>query len=388
MISINFRTIIVHTCLFLAFFLPIYSWSQYILVLLPVILYVFVSDKKLNIGWNYIVVLCLCFSVLFNSYWLSPIYYKSFLKTVNLCILFALFPFYKYKDISIRPWFVVLMMCIVLYTQLVWLFGIKPMMSFFDMIYPQTITYGQSGVGFSFNLGGRYGGIFHNPNDCARNIIILCAIYLVLNKLNSSKRLDIFVLLIMSLSVFLTGSRTGIIMLMATIVIYILNMENVNRQKKLIVLSFVIFLLILVSVFIIGENNRIKNTVFNPGKSDRFRFFIELIEKVLTHPIKSLFGYFYMERVVLWKKGLTGGFDADLTNLIYAYGFSTIISYFFFIYSLYKKTGRRFFYCIPPHFILFSTGLLTSFYSAIMILMLYSILYLESVNENEDRDKY
>ena len=143
MISINFRTIIVHTCLFLAFFLPIYSWSQYLLVLIPFFLYVTVSDKKLYIGWNYIVLLCLFLSLLFNSFWLIPENFKSLYKVFNLCVLLSLFPFFKYNDIYIRRWFVVTMIGIVIFTQIVWLLGLQPIIKLLDNFFSFVLKYNE-----------------------------------------------------------------------------------------------------------------------------------------------------------------------------------------------------------------------------------------------------
>lgn len=381
MISLRFRTIIVHIFLFLAFFLPIYSWSQYLLVLIPFFLYVTVSDKKLYIGWNYIVLLCLFLSLLFNSFWLIPENFKSLYKVFNLCVLLSLFPFFKYNDIYIRRWFVVTMICIVIFTQIVWLLGLQPIIKLLDNIYPATVSYGQIGVDLSLNIGGRYGGVFHNPNDCSRNITILTAMYFVLSGRN--KRIDFLVLFLMCFSIFLTGSRTGIIMFCATVSIYILNQESITKKQKLFILSSVLLVLALIFIYAIGENTRVKTISFNVGKSDRMFYIVEILTNTFNNPIEYAFGNLYQERQSVLGFGFSGGFDSDIGNIIYYYGLASFICLLLFIFSLYKKTGKRFLYCLPPHIVMASTGLFTSFYSAIMIFMLYSMCYIESERNKE-----
>lgn len=381
MISLRFRTLIVHIFLFLAFFLPIYSWSQYLLVLIPFFLYVTVSDKKLYIGWNYIVLLCLFLSLLFNSFWLIPENFKSLYKVFNLCVLLSLFPFFKYNDIYIRRWFVVTMICIVIFTQIVWVLGLQPIIKLLDNIYPATVSYGQIGVDLSLNIGGRYGGVFHNPNDCSRNITILTAMYFVLSGRN--KRIDILVLFLMCFSTFLTGSRTGIMMFCATVSIYILNQEGITKKQKLFILSSVLLVLALIFIYAVGENTRVKTISFNVGKSERMFYIVEILTNTFNNPIEYAFGNLYQERQSVLGFGFSGGFDSDIGNIIYYYGLASFICLLLFIFSLYKKTGKRFLYCLPPHIVMASTGLFTSFYSAIMIFMLYSMCYIESERNKE-----
>ena len=381
MISVHFRTLIVHLCLFFAFFLPIYSWSQYLLVLIPVLLYVMVSDKKLFVGWNYIVLLCLFLSLLFNSFWLIPENFKSLYKVFNLCVLLSLFPFFKYNDVYIRRWFVVLMICLVIFTQLVWLLGFQPIIKLLDSIYPTTVSYGQIGIDLSLNIGGRYGGVFHNPNDCSRNITLLTAMYFVLSE--REKRTDIVVLLLMCFSIFLTGSRTGIMMFVASVSIYILNQESITKKKKIIILSAILSVLALIFIYAVGDNTRVKSLSFNVGKSERLYYIVEILTNTFNNPIEFAFGNFYQERLSVLGFGFSGGFDSDLGNIMYYYGLASFICLLIFIYSLYRKIGKRFLYCLPPHIIMASTGLFTSFYSAIMIFMLYSMCYIESERNKE-----
>ena len=381
MISLRFRTIIVHIFLFLAFFLPIYSWSQYLLVLIPFFLYVTVSDKKLYIGWNYIVLLCLFLSLLFNSFWLIPENFKSLYKVFNLCVLLSLFPFFKYNDIYIRRWFVVTMIGIVIFTQIVWLLGLQPIIKLLDNIYPATVSYGQIGVDLSLNIGGRYGGVFHNPNDCSRNITILTAMYFVLS--GREKRTDILVLFLMGFSIFLTGSRTGIMMFVATVSIYILNQDSISKIQKIYILSLVLSVLAIFFIYAVGDNTRVKTLTFNVGKSERLYYIVEILTNTFKNPIEFAFGNFYQERLSVLGFGFSGGFDSDLGNLIYYYGLASFTCLLTFLFSLYRKTGKRFLYCLPPHIVMASTGLFTSFYSAIMIFMLYSMCYIESERNKE-----
>lgn len=384
MISDRVRIIIVHICLFLVFFLPIHSWSQYLLALIPVILYISVSDRKIYNGWNFIAISCLCLSLVINCFWLIPDYSKSIIKTVNLCILFAFFPYFKNEGVYIRTNFVVFMICLVLFTQFVWLLGINPLIKFLDMIYPPTISYGKAGVEFSLNIGGRYGGIFHNPNDCSRNIIILSSLYMVMN--NRKKKLDILILSIVTISVYLTGSRTGIIMLLATIMIYICNHDRISTFKKISVLSIVTLLIMLFYIYFLGDNTRLKTLEFNPTKSDRMYWLLEAINNIMQNPFSALFGRLYQERMNYWKVGFSGGFDSDIGNIIYYYGFASFISLLIFIYSLYRKIGKRFLYCLPPHIVMAGTGLFTSFYSAIMIFILYATCFIESQRKSIEID--
>lgn len=381
MIPLQFRTLIVHLCLFLAFFLPIYSWSQYLLVLIPILLYVTVSDKKIYLGWNYIVVVSLFLSILFNSFWLIPDNYKSLYKVINLLVLFSLFPYINYKNVYIRRWFVVMMICLVIFTQLVWLLGFQPIIKLLDSIYPTTVSYGQIGVDLSLNIGGRYGGIFHNPNDCSRNVTILTAMYLVLS--GREKRTDILVLFLMGFSIFLTGSRTGIMMFVATVSIYILNQESITKKKKIIILSAILSVLALIFIYAVGDNTRVKSLTLNVGKSERLYYIVEILTKTFKNPIEFAFGNFYQERLSVLGFGFSGGFDSDLGNLIYYYGLASFTCLLTFIFSLYRKTGKIFLYCLPPHIVMASTGLFTSFYSAIMIFMLYSMCYIESERSKE-----
>ena len=139
----------------------------------------------------------------------------------------------------------------------------------------------------------------------------------------------------------------------------------------------------LILIYAVGDNTRIKTISFNVGKSERMFYIVEILTNTFNNPIEYAFGNLYQERQSVLGFGFSGGFDSDIGNIIYYYGLASFICLLLFIFSLYKKTGKRFLYCLPPHIVMASTGLFTSFYSAIMIFMLYSMCYIESERNKE-----
>ena len=116
---------------------------------------------------------------------------KSVNRMIVLSTMLILFPFVKNVKFPVR--LIAIALGIILISQLVYVFNIEPLKILIDEFYVSdedsryTIEKIRAVTDFSTDFSNfRYGGLFQNPNQCARYTTLLFAVFLIDN--NSKSR--------------------------------------------------------------------------------------------------------------------------------------------------------------------------------------------------------
>ncbi|MCM4167387.1 hypothetical protein KCTC52924_02969 [Arenibacter antarcticus] len=162
-----------------------------------------------NLNLKLILGLLILMSFLFNINYDNS--FKDYLNAFNILLLLFLFPYFISKDLKIHIFSIITIITVILFSQLAFIFDISIIKGVILTIYNDE----SSEFGFDrFINTGRNGGIYYNPNQASKYLTILLALSLVVIKNN---KLDFLIILSILLGIFLTGSRTG--MLVALIII-------------------------------------------------------------------------------------------------------------------------------------------------------------------------
>jgi len=189
--SASKNSYIFSVALLLGFFLPEGAVSNVIQGILPFVLFSLLINKRTfsvnKILLIFVVVIIISFII--NSIVLSgDISLKSCSRLLSFVLIFITFPFTSAIEIPIKVlYFAVLF---ILFSQVAYVINISFLVKFFDGVYPYTgdklgssSDFLLSGAGdINFVVNRRYGGLFHNPNQCSRYISALMVVFLIQTK--------------------------------------------------------------------------------------------------------------------------------------------------------------------------------------------------------------
>lgn len=236
---------------FIAFFYVFPTNNFYFVVNLLFLLYCIINRK--NDVINKAVLPFLIIAIISFVYNITELQYSSMFKEVfrlfNLSIFLLLVPIdFKKVNYHVIGLFLLFSLVLVLLSQLAFLMNIQILVDYIDLYYPyEGEAYGLSteyilkhNSGSIYDVTIRYSGLFRNPNQCARYVLLLASSLLYF----SNRLLKFFVIGISFVSILLTGSRTGVLVLLAIVLVYMIFVER-KSQKSL----WVIFVLLLVYFF-------------------------------------------------------------------------------------------------------------------------------------------
>jgi len=357
----------------LAFLLP-HTSMQFQLVNPLLFLFLLYSFWKSR-TWQPIVLLVLVpviLSILFNFQNASL---KAFQSTFTILLYFACFPFVG--PIRIRKFYLIFCLAYIFISQIVYLLGIPSLTAFYDMVYPisedDLSYYGhiQNSIGYSNVFNFRLGGIYHNPNQCARYLTMLMAFFLSVNHPKNVREV-IYFILISYVGVLLTGSRTGFVI--ASLIAYFGFLRH-NRLSGLVrfmvvAIAFFGFLNILQG----GTSLRaldIDSTGSANLKWSTFMYYIHTEKSTLSYLIGHL-------DISLFNGGygrVMDTFDSEYGELIFRFGFIGFFCFLIFYWSVAKRLPKsQWFFFIILLWMISST--IVASYRALFIFMLFlSVVY-------------
>lgn len=317
---------------------------------------------------------------------------KGMLRNIVLFELILFFPFIKnFRIPNVYLYFALIYIFI---SQISYMLGIGSITSFFSENYPYDGDYAEYQSDYLISMADRMtlvnrnfrlGGLFINPNQCARYLNIIFAVFLIENRNAKLKPiLPFFVIYV--LAIIATGSRTGffITIILFSYYMYIKSTNKKNASRYILIL----LVLILVSGFIYLANSELSQTL-------RFLDFDEGLEKSLfskigiltnylsenTSAIKTLFGNFSNDGK------FATVFDSEWGELIYRYGFVFFLSLMLFYLYLYRRTAptsRLIFFIL---FWMISSSVLMS-YRASFLFMLFLSKYSYPLLNKRDSNRW
>lgn len=303
---------------------------------------------------------------------------KDFLVALNIGLLLLLFPFF-YKKIYIKIHTLYIIIIIVLISQLSFLFQVEPLMNLFEFIY------GDENSEFKFTRfitsALRNGGLYYNPNQASKYLTSLLTLLLVLDYKNRDK---LIIAISVLFSVFLTGSRTGLLITLFILLGYTL---FINRNK---VISFFLIIFGSISILILGKGSRSLELKVKGSADYKFNVIMDYWDKVSLDGgfLNLLFGNFSVNYTKLSQKynldsNFNFGFDAEIGFILSSYGLFFCLLYFFYYIYLLKWINRRNFIVLIPFLIWpFTSTILFSIKTSIVY---FSILAIVIINSNDNK---
>ena len=316
---------------------------------------------------------------------------NDLIRLVPILLIILGFPFYDFK-VRARP-IKILSFYIIIYfivTQVLLALGNSSLLNFREVWYPNEYGYVWN-YGFVDSIVSslgqfRAGGLYYNPNVLASVIVLY---YFIFNtssqyieqssinfskkKINTRKIINIFMLVLVSFSLFFTGSRTAMVALIGYI-----GVQNFNTAlfKKLQIKKNTLWAGLFCLIFLFLIFNRIVEGVSTGSLYIKFTILMNYLSE--SNSLKLLFGGTYNKH-----------FDTEYGNWIGAYGFLGLLAWFITLRMIYRTIPLTKPLIVA---ILLSAmgntvlyGLLTG--SIMLAVVLISSSYWRQIQEEEEKNK-
>jgi len=270
---------------------------------------------------------------------------ETIVKFAVIAITIGLFPICTNNVISNK--FLLFIIGFILISQVGYAIRVNSIISFIDKFYPaiaenyQTDRISSIYETSSLSTFFRFGGIYRNGNHAARMVSLIFAIFLAQKRESGFK--DIYSVLFLPLtfiSIILTGSRTGLIIVILLTGYKIFFIQKISFFKKTVILIFSIFIIIL-----LGSLN-LRSLDFDIGATGSIGLRIEFLSAYLNAASESgtilsiFFGNFnyLFDTNNLLGNTMLSKFDSEVGYILYSLGLFGLISIVFFYYNLKRKT--------------------------------------------------
>ncbi len=370
--------------LLLAFLLPHTSTLFLMVNPLLCVTLAFLSLGRKNIKYFWVVLIPLVLSLAFNS--AGDVGIKSLLSWVTIAMYFTLFPFVG--PVKVRNSYLTICLIFIILSQLVYLLDIGFLTSFIDTYYPISendmnfYSYMRNNISYENMTNFRLGGLYRNPNQCARYLTFLLAFYLVSNRQKPLRSQWMFPLTALS-AILMTGSRTGLVVAALLLFFTLFRKRDMPAMAKFVTILAVVFAGIYLAS---SELSDMRSLDFQRGFSGSFNlkwvtfYYYFISEESLLY---MLFGHLDPEQFQnLMMMGMEQ-FDTDYGNLIYCFGIVGFLSFFVYwiiIGSKITKESRVYFFLL---FWMLGSTLVMSYRACFIFQLFLSIIY---SNDIKNRD--
>lgn len=308
---------------------------------------------------------------------------KSTLILVNICIMVAVFPFNL--RINLSDYTFLLVISSIVLSQLLYALKVEPVYGWIDLFYirddlnPRTY---QENLGIEQISWIRFGGIFGNPNQCAKALTLAFAAFCLIAK---SKSNLIISALICFIGIVLTGSRTGL-GVFSIILAFLFYKSNIRPYFKIYTsLIFSIFL-----GYIVTLSKRLRFFDLNSlylSFSEKYALIGRYIDTVARdRPLELLIGSGHIERYEFNYGDLRlQAFDAESGYMLQAFGLIGIVAMLsFYISNIAMLTGRKRIFGVNLLWLASSTIMLNARFSLLYMLLFSCIYYSQRPIQSRD----
>jgi len=196
----------------------------------------------------------------------------------------------------------------------------------------------------------RFGGVFRNPNQCARIVTLLYGVFLV-NKINNGSSIfNVLSLLLFIPSILMTGSRTSlVIFIMLTGLYYYYKSKYVFKKSILILPVLMVVIVIFIGninldgrIFDFSELSGNENNASFTTKLNFLNNYISYASK--SQPFDLFIGTFNVDsgdNFVFNSNYRIKNFDSEIGYVVYSLGFVGILLILWFYIIIYKNTGHN-----------------------------------------------
>ena len=338
----KFIDIVVNVTLLVLLFLP-QSNIQYVFFVGVMATCVASNFRSVRIDWlKAAIVLSLLVTFLINAatnaegYGMSA---KSVVRCVMIMLMLVFFPFLKAH--KIYPATIYVAIIYLLFSQLCYFFQLTPFWMYYDSVYPyngEIYSYTSAYLSKQYmNFMVRFGGLYHNPNQCARAYTFLLAILLIEWKSLGANTWKKVILVMLFFGVILTGSRTGLLaFLLMSAYYYYKNNDSVNKVRNVTVIALVGLV-----ILYFYSNIEIRSVKLSEGMDDSFGSKIGFLMDYLhdeTSWLYVLFGHYNMDLSNVAHYIPFGTMDAEWGFAVFAFG----VVFFVLLLIYYVKVAMNF----------------------------------------------
>lgn len=377
----------------LAFYppLPLFNYLN------PLLLFYYLFRYKSSFNFSlstFVILTSLALSFIYNTFSNpSSINGQSISRVIMIALILSFFPFCRIKKIS--KIFIIASILYIFLSQVAYYFNWNDLVSFYDTYYPyegDIKSYTSDYLKEQSVLLGdntRLGGLFHNPNHCARLYTLLLAVYLISTP-NGTKLFEKFLIILAILfGVVLTGSRTGLFIsfLLLLLSFFQFNIVGVSRIGKVVL--FTVFIMLLYYFFTnIVDDSSYRALRITEGTSDslmaKFLRFSDYIEIEKNTPA-LLFGHFDQHSFLTTISiGDNRTLDSEWGYAIFNYGFFFLIGYIIFFIEKIKKMNSNNMLILVPLFWVLTSAILLSYRFSLLYFLFFSHFYQKSLISNDN----
>tara|TARA_B110000093_G_C12969269_1_gene411387 strand:+ start:2421 stop:3677 length:1257 start_codon:yes stop_codon:yes gene_type:complete len=334
----------------------------------------------------YIFFIAICYQVIIVQ---EPIYLKNIFKGLNIILLICLFPFNK--KIYTNELVFWLILIIIGCSQIAYLFNISFFINLIDNYYflegylnSSEISSNISSSESIFNL--RFGGLYRNPNQCARAITFLSGFYLITRIKNKISKINILFLCFSLFFIIVTGSRTGLFIELIMIIFFAYIKYPLYFKRSLIVIiPFLIFVFfsfsdILFSSRIFDFKELYSSNSTNNSINLKLEFLYQYLQYKADfyHYFQLLFGTSQID--TSYYLGFNNNyrienFDSDIGYIINGFGLIGLFLIASFYFMELKKIPRQYIFIFSLLLWMISSSILTNIrFSLIFAILMSHIL--------------
>lgn len=333
--------------LILGLFMP--NGNLFYFLVPVVILFLGLRYSTLNNPYSYtkmvLILLMLISLVIFAATNTAKLDTKGLLRNIVIFELILFFPFAR--NVQISNTYLYFGVIFIFISQISYISGISSVISFFNNNYPyegdayyyqSDYLISKSGDMSLTNRNFRLGGLFLNPNQCARYLTILFGVFLCENYSKNLKNILPF-MIICILAIVATGSRTGFLITVLMLLWYIFRKAKENgRASKNLFIFLTISLAIVFALSISELAQTMRFLDFDEGLDKSLYMKGEIFTNYLANNslTQMLFGNFSNDGVS------TIQFDSEWGDLYYRYGILFIITFIIFYILIFRHTPRKY----------------------------------------------
>lgn len=312
---------------------------------------------------------------------------KYLLTAVSILLMFVLFPFAGSTKIPRVYYYIAI--GFILFSQLVYLFNLPFFEGLFDYFYPvrgsdeRLVNYMKTHISYGSILDFRLGGLFRNPNQAARFVTAITAVYLIDHR-SETNRNTIYFLLLSGFSVLLTGSRTGFVIFALIVLLFYIAPGQLSRTTKYLLLlgGSIPVVIALMSLDLSG----MRGLNVERGFQDSIGLKIEVFIDYLLQPnsfFHLVFGYGDIDTFMPSSYTMLDNFDSEIGDVVYTYGFLGFLAVIMFYVRCFRMTGKRnrLFYVL----LLWSVSSTLLFSYRMSFLLMLFLSHVVSLGESQDK---
>ncbi|MDX6017288.1 hypothetical protein SIL79_13245 [Shewanella indica] len=257
--------------------------------------------------------------------------FSSYLLFIFVFFSIVLFPFdIKFSSISNS---LLVIAYLILFSQLTIAFRIEPFSEFLLNIYSNDehlIKEFIQSAGMSQLSWIRFGGIFINPNQCAKAYTLILGLHFAISKYDTKPKSAVHFFLICFIGLLLTGSRTGM-----GIAVLMMMFSNGVSLIRLLILSTPLIIVFSIAVIMNLRFVDLDTLLLSFGEKNivitEYLFYINDISKAAL-----IFGTGDVSRIEYDFGMRLNSFDSELGYLLQGFGLVSLVIIFFFIWSSFR----------------------------------------------------